>query len=290
MIAHSKMTRGLMIAIAAVLLAGAGGLSPAAAGSDSDYRTITDKWVFYVGTYLTDFKTDASVGAGGAFGTFLRLEDELGVDEDKSVARLEGFYRFNERHAIGFGFWSLNRDGFTTINEQIEFDGNIFDIGVELTSQFDTSWFRVDWRYSLLRTERGEAGIRAGLSSYQFDIGLAGMATVDDGMGGTMLTQVRAEDDFLAPLPTVGMFLSYAFKTRLVLHLNADFMNIEAADIEGRLVDTTILFEWYFTKNFGIGVGTNTTDIEVKDTGDDPFSVDYRQSGFLGYLTFAFGG
>jgi hypothetical protein len=29
-------------------------------------------------------------------------------------------------------------------------------------------------------------------------------------------------------------------------------------------------------------------EIQIRDAGSDPFSVDYRQKGLLGYFTFAF--
>lgn len=273
------------IAILTVFVCAAGNRPTAA---ESETRVVEDKFVLRVGGYLTDFKTDANVGTGGVFGTLIRLEETLGIQDDKSVARLDGFYRFNERHSLDFGLWSFKREGLARIDEQIEFDGNVFDIGVDLASKFDTSWLRVGWRFSVLRTERGEAGFSAGISAYEFDFGIAGQATVSDGMGGTVLQAVRAEDDLLTPVPTVGMFISYAFKPRLILLARADFLDVEVGDLEVSLLDTRLLIEWYFSRHVGFGVGTNSTEIQVRDTGDDPFSVDYLQRGLLGYFTFAF--
>ncbi len=84
--------------------------------AESEARVVEDKFVLRVGGYLTDFKTDANVGTGGVFGTLIRLEDTLGIQDDKSVARLDGFYRFNERHSLDFGVWSLNRSGLARID------------------------------------------------------------------------------------------------------------------------------------------------------------------------------
>ncbi len=204
------------------------------------------------------------------------------------MGRLDGFYRFNERHSFDFGIWSLNRTGQATIDKQIIFDGNQFDIGVDLLSEFDTSWLRAGWRYSVLRTDRGEAGFSAGLSAYDFKIAVDGEATVDDGMGGTILQSTRAEDDLLTPVPTVGMFITFAIKANLVLQARADFLDLQISGLEGNLLDTSVLIEWYFSDHVGIGVGSNTTEIEIRDTGSDPFSVDYRQSGLLGYFAFVF--
>ena len=84
------------------------------------------------------------------------------------------------------------------------------------------------------------------------------------------------------------MFVTYAIKPKLILLLKTDFLRLEVGDLEGNVLDTRVLIEWYFSRHFGLGVGSNATEIEIRDVGDDPFSVDYRQSGFLGYVTLAF--
>ncbi len=277
----------IVMAIAASILLAAGGhpaLAAAAAGSGN--RAVSDKWNFTIGSFLTDFKTDAAVGSGGVIGTIIRLEDDLGFDDDDTLFRFDGIYRFNSRHSIGFGFWTLNRDGNAIINEEIEFDGDIFEVGADLQSSLDLQWIRAEWRYSFLRTDRGEAGILVGISAYDFEMAIEGVALIG-GVG--MPTQTRAQDDFLAPVPTVGFFVNFAIKPNLVVKLNASFLDLEFSDIEGNVVDTTFLIEWYFSRHVGVGLGAIGTDIDIRDVGDDPFSISYDQSGLVGYFTFAFG-
>jgi hypothetical protein len=115
-----------------------------------------------------------------------------------------------------------------------------------------------------------------------------GRATISDGMGGIVYEEVRAAGDIIAPVPTVGMFLNYAFLPNLVMKVHADFFDLDISDIEGKLVDSGIEAEWYFSKHVGCGLGLNITDIDYRDTGINSFEVDFRQSGLLGYLTFAF--
>ncbi|MCZ6777338.1 MAG: hypothetical protein O7F16_00095 [Acidobacteria bacterium] len=110
-----------------------------AAESPDDYRVISDKFIITLGSYITDFETDAAVGSDGLLGTFIRMEDELGITDDDSLFRVDGLYRFNRRHAIGFGFWTVNRDGAAVLGEDIDFDGNIFKAGVAVLSELDTT-------------------------------------------------------------------------------------------------------------------------------------------------------
>jgi hypothetical protein len=271
-----------------LLWIGASDPAVAAPSSGAERRVLDDRWGISLGAYLTEVKTDASVGSSSGVGSLIRAEDQLGLDDDQSVVRMDGIFRLGKRQAIGLGLWTLNRDGQASIDEQIEFDGNVFDVGAELRSQFDTGWVRVDWRYNLLRTERGEAGLSAGLSVYRFDISLEGEATVSDGMGGTTLDGIKAEDDLLAPVPTVGFFLTYALRPKLFLKVKADLLDLDVGDYEGKLTDATVLVEWYFSRHAGFGLGINRSDIEVRFTGDDPFRVSLNQSGLLGYFAFAF--
>ena len=99
---------------------------------------------------------------------------------------------------------------------------------------------------------------------------------------------VRAQDDLVAPAPTVGMFITYSIKPRLRLLARADFLDVKVGDLEADLLDTRILIEWFFSRHVGFGVGMNTMEIQVRDTGSDPFAVDYRQKGLLGYFTLSF--
>ncbi len=259
-----------------------------AAGEDVETRVLDDRWSFMIGGYLTEFSTDAAVGSGTALGTVIRAEDELGVDTGPDTFRVDGLFRINEKQSIGFGYWSVGRDGSAALDEQIEWDGNVYDVGAEITSKFDTSWFRVDWRYSLLRTPKGEAGFAVGISAYDLNLELAGIATVDDGQGGTIEREASGGTSVVAPVPTIGTYLTYAFKPKLLLRVEANLLDVGVGDIDARLVDTSIRLDWWFTSHFGIGGGFNTTDIQYKDRGENPISVDYRQSGGLAYLTFAF--
>ncbi len=265
-------------------------MSPALAEpqSGSENRVIEDDWVIDIAGFLAEIKTDAGAGTGEVIGTVIRAEDTLGLDDHQTVLLLNGQYRFNPKHALGVGLWSLNRSGTALIDEQVEFEGVLYDVGADLHTQFDTSWFRVDWRYSLMRTEQGEAGFSLGLSAYQFDIALNGEATVSDGMGGTFLQEVRARQNVLAPVPTVGIFMNYAFRPALVMRVHADFFDLSLSDLEGKLVNTSINLDWYFARHVGLGIGLDITDISYQDTGTDPFIVDFRQSGLTGHLLLVF--
>ena len=248
---------------------------------------LTRHWYVNTGGYLTDFTTDAAVGTGSSFGTTIRVEDELGVEADQSIFRLEGIFRFNERHSIDFGYWEATRSGRQEIDEDIEFDEVTFDLGAELETEADARYFRLGWRYSMIRSDRGEAGISAGLSTFEFGFALEGQGSISDGMV-TEAGNFREEESFIAPAPTIGIFVAYAFHPRVIFRAKLDYLDFDTGDIEGNLTETLMGIDWFFVEHVGVGAGILGTRLEFKDRSGDPLTVDYRQNGIMAYLATSF--
>jgi hypothetical protein len=257
---------------------------------------INDRWGFYLGGYVADFKTDAAIGSGAFLGAVIRAEDDLGLASDDSTFRSEAYFRINERHGLEFSLWSLSRKGSALLERPIEWDGFLFNLNARVDSTWDTALFRTAYKYSMVNNGRTAAGISVGLSTYSFDLTVEGEAIVcaQDGCDLTQLPEeppefVRSEEEVLAPVPTLGIFVEHAMHRRLHFLASVDFFDLTVSEFEGNLLDATFSLEWYFARHVGIGVGTNTTMIDVRKTGKDPYNVDYRQSGVVGYITFTFG-
>jgi hypothetical protein len=284
------MVRPTAISGLILLLAGLS-LAPAVAG-EMDWektRLVNDRFNVTLGTYLADLKTDAGVGTSAGLGTTIRLEDDLGIDDGKTTFRLGGFWRFKPKHSLNFGYFALNRKGVTVLDQEIEFQGVTYVAQGAVASNFDARLLALTYQYSFVNSKRTEAGFTAGLSVYDFDVGLAGEIEINDGTRQPITEEGSAEEGIIAPIPTVGLFIRHGFRPNLVLSLRASFLNLDVGDFLGRVVDTGATLDWFFSKHVGIGVGTNTSDIQFESTGGDtPFRVAYRQSGFTGYLSFGF--
>jgi len=280
----------LFIVCALALCLTTAGLTLAAEGQkEKEYRGLNERFRVGTGALIADFRTDAAFGVAGLLGTLVRIEDDLGLDDDDKTFGIEGRYRFNERHAIGFAGYSLSRTGFSTIDEEIEFNGRIFAVGADVSSEFDNALYRLDWRYTPIQTNRANAGFIVGLSTYDFRVGLEGEATFDDGSGGgSQTTFTRVEEDVLAPIPTLGMIINYGITPSLMFRAKAEWLNLDIGDLEGKVIGTSLGVEWNFHRHVGVGFSANSFQVELRDTGDNPFLVDYEQNGFLLYVTGAF--
>jgi len=260
--------------------------SPALAQrSYEDSRIVNDKWLVSLGGYLTEFETDASAGVGGFAGTSIDFEKLLGLDEDVSAPRLEAIWRYRPKGMVELTAFSLRRTGNRVIDEEIEWNGVLYEIGADIDTKFTTSVLKLAYRHGFVNNGRAEAGFVAGLTTYKMAIGLKGEGQIIENGVPTVATFDRSEQEVLAPVPSAGMFMNYAILPNLIMRVRADFFDLDVSDYSGRIVDTSVFFNYFVTRHIGLGLGSNTTDIDVRNDGENPWRVEYKQSGFVGNLT-----
>jgi hypothetical protein len=271
--------------------------SSAAAKKDNvtwlDTRLIGDRGSIHLGGYLTDFKTEAAVGSGTILGTVIRLEEDLAVEKYNRTFRLGGFYRFKPRQGIRASYFSLSRSGSNVLDETISCCGYEWAVGAQLDTEFDVQVLALVYQYSIVNNGRTEAGFTAGLSTYDFNLVVEGEGTITPLPATTGVREssgeIKADEGIIAPIPTVGIFIAHAITPNLIVAVRASFLDLTVGDYSGRLVDSSVTLEYFFNRTFGVGFGSNTTDIDVSNSGDDnPWLVNYRQAGLLAYLSFVF--
>jgi len=293
-----RQTPGFAVVIVSILAACVIGTAPTVADpisaeQDQESRVLSDRWNITLGYFEPDFSTGVAAGFGGLLGAFVDVERTLGMTEDLGVFRLDGFYRFNTTHAIDWTYTVLNRDGLNTIDEQIKFGDppKEFRVGAVVASKFNTTLFAANFKYSFINNGKVDAGVSAGLFTFEYDLELAGKAAIipeDPNDPPTTAEDELVSTRLLAPLPAFGIFIDYAVRKNLIFRANVRALNIEFGDFTGKFLDTKFTLDWYFYKHLGIGIGAARTSIDFKDEGDDPFLVKYEYGGFMAYVAIAF--
>ena len=262
-------------------------------GQEHESRILSDRWNVWVGGFVPSFKTSVAIGSRGLLGTLFRLEDTLGLEEDVSTGRIGGFYRFSAKRAILFDYTGMNRDATRQLERDIVIgDGDdrvTYTAGAIIASKFDNDIFTVTYRHSFINNGKTEAGFTAGLSAFNFDIALQGTGTVDDGVNEPVERDVEADNSFLIPVPSFGMYINHAFTKKWILRMNAGILNLDVGDIEGRYLNTSVTVDYIITRHFGLGGGFTRQDVDVSDTGpDNPYAVEYRLGGPTLYFSLVF--
>ncbi len=277
----------IRFAAAAFLLVGTSGT---ASSDPPEYegRILTDTWYVSAGGSLATFGTEVSIGFGTVVGSFIRIEDDLNLDDDQKSFRLNGRYAFNPRHAIDLTVTDFSRDGETMIDEEIvigeEGDEVVFEIGANVATSLDSRNLKVIYEHSFVNTGRTQAGIGAGLSFFGYKFSLDGIARVND--GENELT--RVDEDIIAPIPSYVMFLHHAITPKLIFRTTGGYFNLRVDDYDGRLFETRFTLDYFITRQFALGGGVEGSDLEFRIHGDDPLTVQADTQSLIFYVARVF--
>jgi len=264
-----------------ILLVMAGILIPAQASlaEESDApqtnRFLGDRWNVRLFGNLSELTSDVS--AGQELGALINLEQLLGFDEQMTTWSFDAFYRFskNRKHTIRIGFADFSRDAYAVVSGTIP----IFDVEFlgEVASDFGNQVGTLTYQYSFTNTRKTEAGISAGVGFYKYSLGLTGRYIIDG--DPTQSEFGSRSENVLAPVPTFGFFVNYALMPNLILDLRTSFINLAIGAHEGRVFSTFGNVTWYFSRNFGIGLGLSSSDVVYENTGGkNRIKVDLRQT------------
>ena len=176
---------GLLILL--FTMVSAGFFLPGAAKAEEGYGPGTDKWKFALGAFFPAINTELNID-GSEVGDNLDLE-RIGLSEDASVGRLDGYWRFAKKHRLGFGFYQLNRDGSAALSDDIHIGDIIIPVDARVASELNMSFYTIEYLYSFYQGEKWE--IAGGLGAYWVDLEFSIGASLDiDGIpifGGPFL-------------------------------------------------------------------------------------------------------
>ena len=203
----------------------------------------------------------------GAAGTDLHLEDELGLAEHKTLGTLLVGARFGDRWRAEFEYFSLKRSADKTLLEtEIVVDDTTFPVSASVDSEFDSKVARASVGYSFYKTDEAEAGAVAGLHVTRFKFVVEGLGQVD----GSTVAVRREEAAHTVPLPTIGVYGTYAFAPSWLASGRADAFAIDYKGYKGRLLNFQANVQYRFTGNFALGVGYRYDQYKLNETRRDP--------------------
>ena len=248
-------------------------LAPTGWSDEANHWIDNDKIKLTIGTFITDYDSDFRLTSSAlGIGTQLSFEDDLGLDESKTVIRLDGHYRFSAKHRVEFSYFDLSRDGKTLTRFPIIIDDTLFRRGSTLTTEFDYQVLKLAYAYSFWQTDNIDLSVSGGL--YTFDVNL--QVKSNDGQS--------EGDEGTAPFPMFGLHLDYRLGKDVYLSTSFEYFVVNEDDFEGELTDGSINLEYRPFENIGFGLGYNAVTIFAEDT-DSNDEFDYEYNGILVYLS-----
>ncbi|MCZ6779047.1 MAG: hypothetical protein O7F16_08755 [Acidobacteria bacterium] len=252
------LCRTLLFFVVTLLCAGLA--APVQAQERYDDSKPREKFQIRVGGYYQrDIKTTLRIDSTSVnLGSFLELEDNLDVDSELSVLRVDGFYRFNPRHRIDWTWYVSNREGLTTLEEDLEIGDQIFPAGASVESELKSSLLKIGYSWSFINVRKYEFYLGGGLNFNDFSFRFVGQTG----------TEIFVEDEGVVfPLPTVNFGGRYNFTEKTQLSARWELFDLAYGDYEGRLQEVTLTLEHNTFNHIGFGGALSSflTQLEIDD-------------------------
>jgi hypothetical protein len=251
-------------------------LVPAWAFAQSE---LDDRFSISLGAFITDRDTNTQLNSETlGKGTEIDFEEDLGLDSSDTVFRLDGHYRFNQKHRLNFSVFDLSRDSSATIQRDIQFGDEIFLIDTVVNTEFDITIIRLTYTYSFWQRDNGYLGVTLGAHVADSKIGLA-----EQNLGQVEVSSITA------PLPVLGLRGEYEISDRLTLTAVGEFFMVEFDDVDGSLVDLYVGIDYQVIEHVAVGLGFNSVNLDVDASKNDfSGSLDWRYEGALLFFKFDF--
>jgi hypothetical protein len=211
-------------------------------------------------------------------GDLIDAENDLGLDRDLSLARVDGYYRLGRKHRLQFGYFTLEREAQKVIDKEITYGDRTYQLNALLETHLENTITQIGYMYSLHQTDRFELSGTFGIHWLDVQTKLRG-----DTVGGGIEI---SSTDAAGPLPLVGIDIDYAITPRWIVSLRGMLFSVKIDTYDGNLTDLRGSLEYFFMNNVGVGFGINRFDLDLTytDNGrDGEFSWGY--DGMQLYIT-----
>lgn len=242
-------------------------LIPASVKADDVHPLMTSRYWVHAGAFFA--ARDLDISARGAVSVdiptpLVDFESSVGVDDEPDLLMLEAGWRFTDNWSFMLQHFGSRRSGSRAIEEQIEWDDLIFDVGaeiygksnLEITRAFFSRHFRGDGPHSLQ--------LGAGLHYLKVAVEYGGEVTLNDGT--TTIDSSRKSTS--APVPNIGAWYRYSPSDRWLLSARVDWFSANLGDIEGGIWNVAAGANFSVSKHFGVGLTYQffEMDVTVKET------------------------
>jgi hypothetical protein len=220
---------------------------------------LNDSFHVALGTYIVNTDTELQLDGNVSTGTPIDWENTFGGG-DVTRFRIDGQWRFADRHKARFMVFSNSRSESRTISEDIEFGDEVFPVNAKVDAEFKFDIYELAYEYSFLKREDYELAGTFGIHYTTLSAGLKAKAATS---GGTLTTDLSEEGSVDLPLPVIGLRGTWGLSHNLWLDAGAQFFALSIDEYDGNLQDYRAMLIWQPRKWLGLGLGYNVFRVDV---------------------------
>ncbi len=227
---------------------------------------LNDRFNLSVGTFA--IRTDTTLRVDGSLtdlGTPIDWEETFGKG-DANRLRIDAYWRFADRHKLRALVFDSRVKRSVTLDEEIEFDGELFPVNAQVDSEFGFSIYELSYEYAFRRRDRYELAASLGVHYTDVEASLSGTVSSP---AGAASRAARRDASVGAPLPVVGLRGTWGLAGNLWLGASAQYFQLSIGDYDGSLQDFRVALHWQPKKWLGLGVGYNRFALDVDATAKD---------------------
>lgn len=230
-----------------------------------------------LGVFFADFDSDVRLdGETTGTGTDIDWESEFDLP-DHDRFRIDGFWRFAERHKVRLMYFENNRSATRTLSRDVDFGDTTFPVNLEVDARLDTRILELAYEYAFMKRDNLELAGSFGIHNIRVEAALRGDVSGPGGGGSSELEEVGEGD---GPLPVLGVHFLWDMGANFFFDGQAQFFFAEIDNYDGSLEDYKVSVTWMPLRNVGIGVGYNQFVTRL----------DVEKNAFTGKLRIGYGG
>lgn len=237
------------------------------------------------GTSPASFDTVARIDpeTAGEQGTVVSFEDDLGLDDSRTLQRFGVQWRPFARHELAASVFSAPREGVEQIDREIVFRDEVYRAQALVTTEFDLDYRSLTYTYWARRSERDGFGITLGIAALAMDASVTA-----ERFGESITVTQRADTD--VPVALAGVQGRLAITPRFHLEGSASMLpSVTIEDYTGTALNAGARLEYRPLSWLGIGAAYNyfRLDVDVAQT-DLRGTLEQTIQGPEGYVRLAF--
>jgi hypothetical protein len=247
---------------------------------------LNDSFFVSLGTYLVN--SDATIRLDGtAQGSGTRVDwDRTFGDATATQFRVDGMWRFAERHKLRALWFSTSRSNSRTTDQEIDWGDETIPVGAKVKGDVNWDIYELAYEYSFLRRDTYE--LSASIGSYYATVDTSLSAKITN-PGGTTERKVGGDASVDLPLPVLGLRGLWVFPYDLSLDVSGQWFALSVNEYSGNLQDYRATLTWQPKPWLGIGLGYDWFQAHGDvDSSDFKGNLDWTFQGPMLYYSASF--
>jgi len=268
--------RSLFLPLAGALVGSVLILAPAIARAEDAPDFLNDRFHVGLGSYIVNTDTELQLDGAAGAGTPVNWEETFGGG-DTTRFRIDGQWRFADRHKARFMVFNSSRSESATLNEDIDFGGETYPVNARVDAEFQFDIYELAYEYAFLRRDTYEVAASFGVHYTTLTAELKAKASTSS---GTISADLKEEGSVDLPLPVFGLRGTWGLPHNFWLDAGAQYFALSIDEYDGSVQDYRVGLIWQPKKWLGIGLGYNVFRVDVDvDRKNFKGSLDWQYDG-----------